>query len=729
MTQVFQRLEERRAAEPRERTDLILQCVWCMFAEELGMLPGHLFTRILDGLIEDPTRSSADDLGQLFRYLAEPEPRPEHGLYAVTPYADGGLFERPAGLHLELDELDLLRQAASYDWTLVEPAIFGSLLEGALGPDRVWALGAHYTAEADIMKVVGPTVIEPWRDRIDAYTTLAEVEQAQRDLAEYIVLDPACGSGNFLYVAYRSLRRLELELRKLERKLRREAGLPDETTGPPFPVTNMKGIEVEPFAVQLARVTLWMGHKLAVVELALDEPVLPLPDLSGIRRADALKIEWPRADAIIGNPPYIGTKLMRSRLGDEYLEWLSDEFRIGVKDYCVYWFRKAHDHLGSGDRAGLVGTNSIREGSNRKTSLDYVLEKGGVITDAVSSQPWSGAANVHVSIVNWVKEPADKPRRFRLAGVEVDGITSALQGGTEGAVGHPLPQNAGTQFFGVVPGGAGFLLDPEDAGRLLARSEADYAAVVRPFLVGADITNDPGQAPSRFVIDFHFNRLEDAMAYPAALDIVRRLVKPRRDTARRKAYRERWWRLEEPIVGMRDAVADLPRYIACPAQAKRFYMVWCESKWVPSNLTSVFALDDDYSMGVLTSAIHTRWAKEQSTTLETRRRYTSLSFASFPWPCPTDDQRNMIAQLADHVIARRQEICVEREIGLTKLYNEVDDGAYRDLRNLHRKLDEAVAAAYGWPESAAHDPTESNRRLLELNKQIAGGKIEYRPFR
>ena len=417
VTQVFQRLEDRRGADPRERTDLILQCVWCMFAEDLGMLPGHLFTRILDQLIDDHERSSADDLGQLFRYLAEPEPRPEHGLYAGTPYADGGLFERPSVLHLELDELELLRQAASYDWTRVEPAIFGSLLEGALGPDRVWALGAHYTAEADIMKVVGPTVIEPWRERIDACTTLSEVEEAQRDLAEYVVLDPACGSGNFLYVAYRSLRRLEMELRRLERKLRRESGLRDESTGPPYPVANMKGIEVEPFAVQLARVTLWMGHKLAVVELGLDEPVLPLPDLSGIRRADALKVQWPRADAIIGNPPYIGTKLMRARLGDEYLEWLSHEFRVGVKDYCVYWIRKAHEHLDPGDRAGLVGTNSIREGSNRETSLDFVVNNGGVIIEAISSQPWSGAANVHVSIVNWIKRPAVEPTRFRLLDV------------------------------------------------------------------------------------------------------------------------------------------------------------------------------------------------------------------------------------------------------------------------------------------------------------------------
>ena len=495
VTEVFRRLEERGGAEPDLRTDLILQCVWCMFAEDLGMLPGHVFSRILDELIESPQRSSADDLGQLFRHLAEEQPRPSHGLYEGVPYADGGLFAKPAIVHLELDEVELLRQAAAYDWRCVEPAIFGSLLEGALGPERVWALGAHYTSEADIMKVVGPSVIEPWRERIAACTTLAEVEQAQRDLAEYVVLDPACGSGNFLYVAYRSLRRLEMELRKLERKLRREAGLRDESTGPRFPVTNMKGIEVEPFAVHLARVTLWMGHKLAVVELGLDEPVLPLPDLSGIRRADALKIEWPRADAIIGNPPYIGTKSMRSRLGDDYLEWLSDRFKVGVKDYCVYWFRRAHEHLQPTGRAGLVGTNSIREGKNREASLDLILARGGTIMSAVSNEEWSGAANVHVSIVNWVKGYPQAGQRFTLDGHDVSGITASLQSPEDDVRGSALPGNTGKQFFGVVPSGDGFILEDAEADRLRRQVDANYGEVIKPFLIGDDITSDPSLDP------------------------------------------------------------------------------------------------------------------------------------------------------------------------------------------------------------------------------------------
>jgi hypothetical protein len=471
-----------------------------------------------------------------------------------------------------------------------------------------------------------------------------------------------------------------------------------------------------------------MAHKLAVVELGLDEPVLPLEHLAGVRRADALKVEWPPADAIIGNPPYIGTKLMRSRLGDDYVDWLKREFGVGVKDYAVYWLRKAHEQLRADDRAGLVTTNSVREGKNREVGLEYVAANGGVIVNAISSEPWSGAANVHVSIVNWIKKPTTLPTVFTLDAHPVAGITGGLRAGGESGLGSVLAANRLRQFFGVVPGGAGFVLSQVEAERLLRSDGAVYSEVIRPFLVGADITTDAMQAPSRFIIDFRFEKLEDAMAYPAALAIVRSLVKPHRDQVRRKVYREKWWRLEEPIVAMREALRPLSRYIACPAQAKRFYMVWCEPNWVPSNLTSAFAFDDDYSMGVLSSAIHSAWATIQSTTLETRPRYTTLSFASFPWPQPSDRQRAEIGELSRLLIARRQEICREREIGLTRLYNEVDEGAYRDVADLHRRLDQSVAAAYGWPKSAAYDPQESNLRLLELNHEIAAGRVPYAPF-
>jgi len=608
----------------------------------------------------------------------------------------------------------------------VEPAIFGSLLEGALGRERQWALGAHYTAEADILKVVLPTVVEPWRRRLKAIETLAEAEAAQADLLNFVVLDPACGSGNFLYVAYRELRRFEHDLHARMTELRTAAGLPHQGMIGFFPLTNMRGIELEPFGVKLARVTLWMGHKLAVNELGLSERVLPLANLAGIQRADALKVEWPRADAIIGNPPYHGSQRIRGELGDDYARFLQEEFGIGIRDYAVYWFRKAHEALPDGGRAGLVATNSVSQGRAREVSLDWIVENGGVIFNAVSTQDWSGLAAVDVSIVNWVKDPSERPRSL-LDSVEVQGITSALRPlGADVSIAKRLLENRGKAFQGPIPAGAGFILDGEEAAALLARSDADYSQVIRPYLNGEDIADDPTQAPRRWIIDFASMELEQAAEWPAAMDIVRDRVRPQREKNRRKLYRDRWWNFAEPRPGMRAALASLSRYVAANAQGKRIYFGWQDRPTCPSNLTNVFAVDDDYAMGVLITTMHHEWARAQSSTLEDRFRYTPTSaFETFPWPEPTDAQRERIAEASRALLTRRSEICLEREIGLTRLYNEVDDGAYRDLADLHRTLDEAVADAYGWPKGAAHDSAESNRRLLELNLDIAAGKTPY----
>lgn len=415
ITDLYQHLVERAAGDLDELRDFLLQCVWCMFAEDLGQLEGHLFTRLVDDLLASPQRSSADDLGALFEWLNRPGPRPVGGLYSDTRYVNGGLFQRPARVHLDKQELIVLRLACESNWLKVEPHIFGSLLEGALGHEAQWARGAHYTHEVDIRKVVRPSIVDPWTERIENASSLAEVQHLQNELLNYVVLDPACGSGNFLYVAYRELRRLEKRLHERERELRKAAGLKQHADQSAlsafFPLHNMKGIEIDAFAVALARVTLWMAHKLAVDELDLPEATLPLEDLSGIQAADALQIDWPAASVIIGNPPFHGDRNLRGLLGDAYLEWLKTTFNCGIKDHCVYWFRKAHDHLEAGQRAGLVGTNSISQNRARGASLNYVVENGGVITDAVSSQDWPGEASVDVSIVNWTSNR----RRSRIA--------------------------------------------------------------------------------------------------------------------------------------------------------------------------------------------------------------------------------------------------------------------------------------------------------------------------
>jgi hypothetical protein len=726
LVDLYEQLTSRRAADPDVLRDFLLQSVWCLFAEDLGQIPEHGFMRILDELIAQPHHSSADELGQLFEWLNKPGERPEHGLYAGTPYANGGLFESPARVHLNVDELKHLRDAAQFQWRDVQPSIFGSLLEGGLGHDQQWRLSAHYTHEADIQKVVQPTIVEPWRERIENLTTHAEAVAAQNDLLNYVVLDPACGSGNFLYVAYRELRRLEQRLHEREVELRRKAGLKEQgSLSLHFPLSNMKGIEIESFAVALARVTLWMGHKLAVDELDLPESTLPLADLSGIQIGDALRVPWPRADAIIGNPPFHGDRHLRRVLGGDYVEWLKGEFGIGVKDYCVYWFRKAHDQLESGKRAGLVGTNSISQNRARRVSLQYILENGGAITAAVSTQDWPGEAAVDVSIVNWIKGEPPRSERRMLDGEEVAAISAALTTGTNPENADALSTNHGIAFQGYIPGANYFVDEPNVTLR------KSYPTVVRPFLSAEDIANRPDQRASRYIVDFALLTLEDAAEYPEALELVRSQAKHFREESRSYSRNPRWWQFLWPRPVLRSAIENKSRFIIGTRVGKRILFCWASKDIVPSDGCNAFALDDDFAIGLLSSGTHLHWARAQSSTLEDRIRYTPTSaFETFPWPDPvTDARREEIAELARKIVARRQEICLERQIGLTRLYNEVDDGAYADLAALQHKLDEAVCAAYGWPRSIAADPDQTNARLLALNQEIAAGKRPYDPFR
>ena len=731
IAELYTSLADRAAAPIDEIQRFTMQLVWCLFAEDLGMLDGYPLQSTVDALLKDPTGDSARDIGYLFTLLNQKGDHNRQGRYAGTHYVNGDLFAKPAAVFMNRDELLHLRKAAEFDWRAVDPTIFGSLMEGVLGEERRERLGAHYTHEADILKIVIPTIVRPWRERIETTSTPAEARELLDELCQFRVLDPACGCGNFLYVAYRELRNLEFDLKARVVALAAAAGTPaPSVAGVYYPLKNIHGIDIENIAVLIARVTLWMGHRQMVDRFGPAEPVLPLIDLSGIRAADALKTAWPEVDTIIGNPPFLGSQLIRAGLGGEYVEWLKSTFKVGVKDLCVYWFRKAQDQLKPGQRAGLVGTNSISQNTARDASLSYIVATGGVITEAVSSQRWPGDAKVHVSIVNWVKEPPEPVVRFELDGLPAVGISAALESVSSGGWSPTsLAQNRSRSFQGPIPVGKGFILTPERAAELIA-SDARNTLVVRPYLVGDDVANSPRQAPSRWVIDFEARSLEQASKFDAPLKEVRLKVKPQRDKTAMKSRRDLWWLFGSNADGMRAKLAPLDRYIAVGRVGKRMLMAWQEANTCPSDLVNVFAFDDNYSMGILMSRAHDAWAWAQSSTLKGDLRYTPTTvFATFPWPDPvTEATRAGVAAAASALYARRSELCLEHNLGLTKLYNLMDEGGFADLAALHKALDVAVAAAYGWPASVAQDAPELVRRLTALNREIVEGGRPYDPF-
>lgn len=731
VSDLYHSVRDRDGAPPEEAQRFVLQLAWCLFAEDLGMLSGHPVQRIIEKLIGDPNTSSYAEFGALFDVLNDPGDYGRKGVLAGTTYVNGTLFEKAARVHLEADELVLLRTAAEFDWRDVDPTIFGSLMEGCLGRELRWKLGAHYTYEADIMKVVGPTIVRPWRARIDAEQDPQSLLTLLQELCAFKVLDPACGCGNFLYVAYRELRAIEFDLKhRIAARARATGMTAPDTSGLYYPLTNLQGIEIEPIVAQIARITLWMGHKQVSDKYGPAENVLPLVSLSSIVTGDALRLPWPETDAIIGNPPFLGAKLVRAALGDDYADWLSRQFGVGVKDLCVYWFRRAQDHLLPGQRAGLVGTNSVSQTTTRRASLDYVLAGAGTIVDAVSSQIWPGDANVHVSIVNWVKGRPSTSDPVILDGVPVTAIGASLRSSDREVDPQRLPANAGRAFAGVVPQGKGFLLDPAAASALIESEPHAKDAVIRPLLTGEDIAWAVDQQPRRYVIDFNELSLEEAMRWPSTVDHLRTTVRVERARSKNRAVEERWWLFGRRVPDMRAAIAPLARFPAAAGTGKRLLVAWQFPPTLPNNACYVFAFDDDFSMGVLLAHAHEAWARAVSSTLGASLRYTNTSvFERYPWPDPVSlELRDAVAHASVELLERRTAICRADQIGLTTLYNRMDEGAYADLRALHRRLNEAVAGAYGWPASIAEDSDELVRRLALLNAEIARGARPYSPF-
>ncbi|WP_343871082.1 type IIL restriction-modification enzyme MmeI, partial [Agromyces bracchium] len=284
---LYTSMADRSAAPIDEIQRFTMQLVWCLFAEDLGMLDGFPLQATVDTLLAEKDPDSSRDIGHLFTLLNQKGDHNRKGRYSGTRYVNGELFAKPAAVYLTRDELEHLRAAAEFNWREVNPTIFGSLLEGVLGEDRRAELGAHYTHEADIMKIVTPTIVRPWRDRIESASTVSQARELLDELCAFTVLDPACGCGNFLYVAYRELRSLEFEIKQRMTRLAQETGVPVQKGPLPYyPLSNIRGIDIERIAVLIARVTLWMGHRQMIERFGEAEPVLPLVDLSGIRVAD-----------------------------------------------------------------------------------------------------------------------------------------------------------------------------------------------------------------------------------------------------------------------------------------------------------------------------------------------------------------------------------------------------------------------------------------------------------
>jgi type II restriction/modification system DNA methylase subunit YeeA len=646
--------------------------IFAMFAEDIGILPGKLFTRLVESVQQRPDKLS-DKLQQLFSAMKS------GGDFGVdeVPWFNGGLFDDQDALPLDTDSVKQLLSCCRLDWSDIEPAIFGTLFERGLDPSKRSQLGAHYTDRNSIMRIVGPVVIEPLEREWDALKielqtlltkgTAASKKKAGEQYNSFMtrlrktrVLDPACGSGNFLYLTL-------IALKSLEHRIMLEA----EVIGlhrdfPQVGPLNVMGIELNDYAAELARVSVWIGDIQWNIKNGMGYSKNPiLQTLNNVENRDALmnedssEAEWPEADCIVGNPPFLGDKMMRGELGDTYVEKLRKRYegRVpGGADLVTYWFEKARAQIevGQAGAAGLVTTNSIRQKRNRVV-LERILESTRIFT-AWSDEEWvnEGAA-VRVSLVCfggcYAGFDSAQPTSCSLNGVEgnpplLNGIpVAAIHADLTGSVhdcqsldltqARPLPANKGRSFFGLCLAGP-FKVDTatalkwlKDTGNPNGRPNSD---VVRPIYNGSDITR---RWAGNWVVDFAGMEQAEAADYLAPFAQVEADVKPVRVGNREAVRAEKWWRHGRRRPELRAALHGFTHYIATSETAKHRFFVKFPVEVAPEHKLIVIPSQLDVTLGILSSRIHCLWAIENGGRLGVGNDpvyNTSLCFETFPFP-------------------------------------------------------------------------------------------------
>lgn len=749
-----------RGIPAQQAAHFLMKLIFCFFAEDIDLLPKGIFTKLLAKAKDDPARLSKQ-LRSLFEAMSKGG---DFGVDTID-YFNGGLFVDAEVIDLRPDEIEHLIRLGDYDWASVEPSIFGTLFERTLDPDKRAQIGAHYTSKDDILTLVEPVLMAPLRREWAAvrqqcdplWTTVQAVarkdrttrrgpaadpkERKQHDrlvqefverLAHVRVLDPACGSGNFLYVAIQLLLDLEKEVIAF-------AAVRGLSLVPHVRPTQLYGIEINPYAQQLAQVVIWIGYLQWMRHNGFAAPRNPvLEPIESIRLMDAIldlsnpakptEPDWPEADVIIGNPPFLGGKLLRTNLGDAYIDRVFTVYDGRVPreaDLCCYWFEKARDLIRRRKlkRAGLLATQGIRGGANRE-ALKRIKETGDIFF-AVSDRDWIlDGANVHVSMVGF-DDGSEKARS--LDGAQVATVNPDLTSQSDLTSARKLPENLNLAFMGDTKGGA-FDIPEAQAREWIASPNPNGRSnreVLRPWMNGLDITRRPR---GMWIIDFGCDTsLHDAALFEKPLEFVRMNVKPDRDKNKREAYRQRWWIHVEPRPEMRESLKNLSRSLATARVTKHRLFVWILTHVLPDCQVFVFARDDDYFFGVLHSAIHERWSRRLGTQLreaESGCRYTPTTcFETFPFPplaagIVRDCDDSAAKPFRDRIAAAAAKLNELRENWLNP---KNDDGSpalsdaqikKRTLTNLyndrptwlelaHLDLDRAVLAAYGWPEDWA----------------------------
>ncbi len=739
-------------------------------------------------------------------------------LNATLKRFNGSLFRNRTAIPLEADEISELHIAAGRDWRDVEPAIFGALLERALDERKRAELGAHYTPRAYVERLVVPTIIEPLRSDWEAAlaeahaldeagdrgAALSRVKDFHHALCTTRVLDPACGTGNFLYVSLELMKRLEGEALDALEGLGEDAPrfvMEGETVGP----RQFYGLELNPRAVAIADLVLWIGylkwqlrtlppdrlsepvlHAYGTIreqdavlafdrqELLRDEKGKPLSRWDGVtvklhpitgeevpdpdaqvamyRYENPRPAEWPEAEFIVGNPPFIGGKDMRKRLGDGYAEacWKTRRKIPGGADFVMHFWDEAATRLlrkpkrGQTNplrRFGFITTNSVTQTFSRRVIERHMRAKQPLsLAYAVPDHPWLKAADkAAVRIAMTVAARGEGEGRLaaveRESGLNTDTplvelrertgeIAGNLKIGANMTAIQPLLANKGISSRGVVLHGPGFIVTPRQAEALGLGTTPGLERYILAYRNGRDIAQRPKGV---MVIDlFPLSADEVRERFPKVYQHVVERVKPERDNNRREYRRKNWWLFGENIPVARDYLFSVPKYISTVETSKHRFFQFLDANIRPDNMLVCIGSDAADLLAVLSSRLNVVWSIKAGGWLGMGNdpRYSkSRTFDPMPFPA-LDGQNNLapvLTDLGERLDKFRKERLAEYDfLTMTALYNvlervrELDNGSDTELsaterevheaglvsvlKEIHDDIDRAVFEAYGWAD-------------------------------
>ena len=717
----------------------LVRLMFCLFADDTGIFePPNLFNRyILERTNEDGS-DLALHIQKIFEVLNKPKDKRLKTIDEQLnqfPYVNGQLFEET----IETADFDrsmreTLIGSCTLDWSKISPAIFGAMFQSVMDDESRHDIGAHYTSEENILKLIHPLFLDGLRDEFEKIKKLSPSSRRERlikfhnKLASMTFLDPACGCGNFLVISYRELRLLELDVLELLLGKDKVLDIHDEIK---VNVNQFYGIEIEEFPAQVAQVALWLvDHQMNLLvreRFGAYYVRIPLTTAPSIHHANALTIDWEsvvtktRLSCILGNPPFLGSRIMDKRQKSEVEKTFNGLKNHGDLDYVTCWYKKAAQYIQETEiEVAFVSTNSICQGLQVPILWSELINKHNIkINFAHQTFKWSnearGKAAVYCVIVGFALTDREIKSIYQYATVTgkpietsakqinaylVDSNNIFIQSRT-----NPL-SSVPSMNFGNMPADGGELLFTEEERKIFLQKEPDAGKYFRRFISAYEYLNNR-ERWCLWLVDIKPDELKK-LKY--VYEHVKNVKKIREKSARP-------FLADVPHLFAQITQPEKKDYILIPrvsSETRKYIpMGFFDHKSIASDTCMIVPDGTVYHFGLLTSTMHMAWARYVCGRLEMRYRYSKdIVYNNFPWPNPSEKQKEAIEKAAQNVLDTRAKF---PEASLADLYDPI--AMPPALVKAHQKLDKAVETAYG---RSFDDDGQRVAFLFELYQKLSG---------